>query len=283
MTGTIFSIEEFATFDGPGIRTAVFLKGCPLSCTWCHNPEGQSASLAYRRSSAGCLHCGACLSHAAQNAKGERRLTEASAKACPRRLIQPCGEHITTEALCARLLKTASILNETEGGVTFSGGEPLAQPAFLLSLLKALKGRVHLAIETTGYAETDVFREVIALCDYVLYDLKPMDEETHIAFCGVSNKKIHANYRLLVGSGVPFITRVPLIPGVTDTEKNCKVLAEFLSSLGVKTVELLPYNRAAGAKYASLLRTYDPRFDAGAPLSFHEDIFRLYGIEPRIM
>lgn len=283
MTGTVFSVEEFATFDGPGVRTTVFLKGCPLSCTWCHNPEGQKSSIEYRRSPAGCISCGACLSHAEENGKGGKHFTRASAHACPKSCILTTGEVIETAVLAERILKTAPLLNELGGGVTFSGGEPLAQSAFLLTMLKALDGKVHRAIETSGYAEESIFREVLRACDYILFDLKPMDDDLHRAFCGVSNQRIHENYRLLVRSGLPFITRVPLIPGVTDTEKNLTAVADFLSSLGVETVELLPYNRAAGAKYAPLLRTYEPCFDTEASVAVREDVFLKRSINPTIM
>lgn len=283
MTGIVFSIEEFATFDGPGVRTAVFLKGCPLSCTWCHNPEGQKSRIEYRRSPAGCISCGACLSHAEENGEGGKHLTLASAHACPRSCILTTGEAVEDAVLAERILKTAPLLKELGGGVTFSGGEPLAQPAFLLALLNALDGKVHRAIETSGYAEESIFREVLRTCDYMLFDLKPMDDTLHRAFCGVSNQRIHENYRLLVRSELPFITRVPLIPGVTDTEKNLTTVADFLSSLGVREVELLPYNRAAGAKYASLLRTYEPRFNTEAPVVIHEEAFLKRGIKPIIM
>ena len=283
MTGTIFSIEEFATFDGPGVRTTVFFKGCPLTCTWCHNPEGQSPAIEYRRSLAGCISCGACLSHAKEDAQGEKHFTLASARACPKFCILASGETLEADELAARVLKNAPLLQEMQGGVTFSGGEPLTQPDFLVSVLEKLEGKLHRAIETCGYADSTTFARVLARCDYMLFDLKPMDDSVHRDFCGVSNQRILENFRTLVRSGVPFVTRVPLIPGVTDTADNVKALATLLSSLDVRFAELLPYNRAAGAKYTALLRTYAPRFDVNADAQTHVDIFRAFGIETNIM
>lgn len=238
--GRIFSIEEFATFDGPGIRTTVFLKGCPLRCTWCHNPEGQHYLPEYVRSSNGCLACGACIAAASQNADGSRQLTEASKNACPRQLIRLCGEEIPAAALCKRILENADILNATGGGVTFSGGEPLGQSAFLLECLSYLNKKVHRAIQTCGYAECSVFSDVLDHCEYVLFDLKIMDPAAHLEYCGVENAPIHKNYRALANSGVAFVTRVPLIPTVTDTPQNLEAIARFISELGVTYVELLP-------------------------------------------
>ena len=283
MTGNIFSIEEFATFDGPGIRMTVFLKGCPLSCTWCHNPEGQHPQPELARRPSGCLSCGACAEHAEVLPTGERRLSEGSRAACPMHLLHTVGERVTEEALAERILKNADLLAATGGGVTFSGGEPLAQPAFLLAMLSRLSGSVHRAVQTSGYARAETFARVIGACDYMLYDLKLVDSEAHRAFCGVDNAPILANLRTLASSGVPFVLRVPLIPTVTDTVENLTAISRLLRDTGVMYVELLPYNRAAGAKYPSLLRTYAPRFDEQAPVTPHEEIFAAYGIKTKIM
>ena len=283
MTGTLFSIEEFAPFDGPGIRTTVFLKGCPLRCSWCHNPEGQDPHPTYLKKHTGCLSCGACLAHAQKDERGQVCFTSRSADACPLGLLSLCGEEYTVDALLSRLLPLAPILNASGGGVTFSGGEPLFQPDFLLSALKALKGQLHTAVQTSGFAEKKVFDRILSQTDYMLFDIKLMDHAAHKHHCGVTNERILANFRTLAGSDVPFTVRVPLIPTVTDTEENLTAIAVLLSSLGVTRVELLPYNRAAGAKYASLLRTYTPTFDETLSVKAHEKIFRSYGVEPKIM
>lgn len=283
MNGRIFSIEEFATFDGPGIRMTVFFKGCPLRCSWCHNPESQRGVVEYVRSPAGCLSCGKCLEVAERDEKMQMYLTERSVEVCPKRLVRRCGEDFSVEALCARILANASILRDAGGGVTFSGGEPLAQADFLLACLRALRGRVHTAIQTCGFAEADRFAEAIAHCDYVLYDLKLMATAAHRHYCGVDNHLILKNYESLVASGVPFVTRVPLIPGVTDTAENLSAIAAFVGSLGVKYVELLPYNRMAGSKYVGLLRPFEPGFDEDRSVELHLEIFEKHGIRAKKM
>ena len=283
MNGRIFSIEEFATFDGPGIRTTVFLKGCPLSCTWCHNPEGQSFSAEYVRSPNGCLSCGACVAAAKKRADGSFELTEKSSRVCPKGLIRLCGEDIEAKSLCEMILANADILNSTNGGVTFSGGEPLGQSDFLIECLSYLKGKVTRAIQTCGYAKSETFSNVLDKCEYVLFDLKIMDSLSHIYYCGVDNAQIHENYRVLANSQVKFVTRTPLIPGVTDTEENLEAIACFISELGVKYIELLPYNNMAGSKYGSLLREYKPRFDGNGKINFGIEIFKKYGVEAKKM
>lgn len=280
--GKIFSIEEFSTFDGPGIRMSVFLKGCPLRCQWCHNPEGQSFAPQYLRSPNGCLNCGACL-EAGRQAAGHPCLTMESIAACPRNLVRLCGYDITPEVLADTIRRKAWMLNVSGGGVTFSGGEPLAQSGFLIACLQLLHGITHRAIQTTGYGDPDIFSEVLQHCDYVLYDLKHMDPDIHKQYTGVDNRQILANYQTLAASGVPFITRIPLIPGVNDTANNIQQTAAYLHSLDVTEVELLPYNRAAGAKYTAIGREYHIAFDPTADPRPHKDIFEAHGIGVKIL
>ena len=283
MTGTVFSIEEFATFDGPGIRMTVFLKGCPLRCTWCHNPEGQRTAAEYRRSPNGCLDCGACLAKAQTLPDGTKSLTEASKAACPRGLVYRCGDSYTPDGLCAKILANARLLAMNGGGVTFSGGEPTVQAEFLRECLSLLRGRVHRAVQTCGYTDEATFSAILADCDYMLYDLKLIDPALHRRYCGTDNALILRNYRSLAASGLPFVTRIPLIPGVTDTAENLSSIAELMRSCGVDYVELLPYNRMAGSKYASVLREYDPQFDTERAVSSREDIFARHAIRVKIM
>ncbi len=282
MTGKIFSIEEFSTFDGPGIRMSVFLKGCPLRCTWCHNPEGQRAESEYIRKNGDCLGCGQCLENA-EISGNTRRLTERSAKLCPKKLIRLCGEDLSPEELCERILKNERILSMNGGGVTFSGGEPLMQYRFVRECLDILRPRVHCAMQTCGYADSDVFEQILSNCDLFLYDLKLMDADKHREYCRTDNKPILENYKKLALSGIPFVTRVPLIPTVTDTGENIRALAEFMSEQGVFYAELLPYNKMAGGKYGGLLREYTPRFDGSAESEPHIEIFEEYGIKARVL
>ena len=281
MVGNIFSIEEFSVYDGPGIRTTVFLKGCPLRCSWCHNPEGQRFETEIVKSPNGCVSCGNCIKTSIVK-DGEYVLTEESIKNCPMNLIRICGEKMTPTELCNKLLKNERILNNG-GGVTFSGGEPFMQSEFMFECLKILKKRLHTAIQTCGYCSADKFDTALSLADYFLFDLKIIDDENHKKYTGVSNKLILDNFRRLAKSGVDFIARTPLIPGVTDTEENISDIARILKENDVNKIELLPYNKMAGAKYKLVMREYKPDFNEGAEVSFHEEIFKSYGIETKII
>lgn len=254
--GTVFSVEEFSTFDGPGIRTTVFLKGCPLSCLWCHNPEGKHLNKEYIRSPNGCLECGECIKNALK-INDEIILTQKSMEKCPRQLIRLCGEDYSFSELSNMLLKNKKILSLNNGGITFSGGEPTSQFDFLLHVLKKLKGQIHLALQTCGYLEPNKFKKLLPYLDYVLYDIKIIDADKHQQYCGVNNNWILENYHNLVCSKVPFITRTPLIPVCVDNHHNLTEIANLLNRLGVKEIELLPYNKYAGSKYSWLLKEYD--------------------------
>jgi len=274
MDGRIFSIEEFSTFDGPGMRCTVFLKGCPLKCQWCHNPEGQRFEAEILRSPNGCIGCGTC----------ERTgMTKDSIPLCPRNLLRLCGEDLTPQSLIDKLSTKLDMLNMVGGGITFSGGEPLSQADFLLECLHLLKGKTHRAVQTSGFCPTKVFQEVLQNTDYVLFDLKHIDSSIHKQFTGVDNGQILSNYHLLAKSSVPFITRIPLIPGVNDTESNLTATAKLLQSLGVQEIELLPYNKAAGAKYKAVRREYTVSFDPTTEPQPHIPIFNKHEIEVRVL
>ena len=275
----VFSIEEFSTFDGPGIRTSVFLKGCPLRCTWCHNPEGQRTENEILKAQSGCTGCLACV----RASLAPPRLTDESIAACPNRLLRRCGEEYTPEGLCSVLLKNADILNMSGGGVTFSGGEPTMHPDFLLECLSRLNGKLHRAIQTCGFCREDTFRSLLAETDFVLYDLKLMDEAAHIRYTGVSNNPILQNFRVLAESGLPFTVRTPLIPVVTDTAENLTAISEFLRQTGVDSIELLPYNKFAGGKYAAVGMEYAPGFDETAESQPRGEVFTARNIRVRVL
>lgn len=280
--GKIFSIEEFSTYDGPGIRTTVFLKGCPLRCMWCHNPEGQSFEAEVVRSPNGCLGCGECIKKG-REIMGKDMLIPESISVCPRNLIRISGEEYTSERLVKCIESNIDILNMSGGGVTFSGGEPLCQAEFVVECMRLLCGKTNRALQTCGYASDKVFCRVLDECDYVLYDLKLIDNEKHRYYTGVPNELILDNYRTLVKSGKKFSTRIPLIPTINDTEENITATAEFLQSLGVDYVELLPYNKMAGSKYCMLGRTYMPEFDESLEPRTQAGIFDRYKIASRIL
>lgn len=190
---------------------------------------------------------------------------------CPQGLFRWSGIEIDAEALCARLEKNRVLL--ANGGVTFSGGEPLMQHDFLELCLTRLSNRIHTAVQTCGYASEAVFQKILLAADYFLFDIKLLNEQAHIRYTGVSNAAILRNFSALAQSGKPFVVRVPLIPGVTDTEENIRQIALFLHDRNVHTVELLPYNPMAGSKYASVGRPYRPAFDPSVPWQAHTDIF----------
>ncbi|MBQ6823753.1 MAG: glycyl-radical enzyme activating protein [Clostridia bacterium] len=249
MIGTIFDIKEMAVHDGPGLRTTVFFKGCPLRCRWCHNPEGLSPKPQLMVKEARCRRCGACRIHCAHP---ECQPFGRCLRVCPENCLELAGRQMEVSALAAELLAGAAVLGDAFGGFTFSGGEPLAQPQFLLALADALKPH-HLCIETCGYAEPAVFQKAVEALDYIIMDLKLADPRLHKQYTGVDNRLILQNFAWLRQSGKPYTVRTPLIPGITDTPEN---LAAIAALIGDAPWEKLPYNAAAGAKYQMLGMEY---------------------------
>ena len=280
--GIVFSIEEFSVYDGPGIRTTVFLKGCPMRCMWCHSPEGQSFSPEMLRSPNGCIGCNRCI-RVGEQKTGNPCLIPESQAVCPKNLIRSSGTVFDSEELTVKLIKNAFVLNGSGGGVTFSGGEPLAQSDFLIECLQRLEHIVNRAVQTCGFASEMVFRDVLKCCDYMLFDLKHMDPQKHFYYCGQDNTQILNNYRILAVSGKPFITRIPLIPTVNDTEQNIIATAKMLQELHVHEIEILPYHCLTGSKYTLAGRVYQPEFDEHTVPNPHLDIFEHYEIEVKIL
>lgn len=257
--GIVFEIKEFAVFDGPGIRTTVFFKGCPLHCQWCHNPEGLSRQRELMVSKNGCTQCGHCA--AVCRYPEHCVLCGACVTACPRCLRKVCGVRYTAAELSSLLRKDEAYLWAQGGGVTFSGGEPTLQGEFLLEVLERLHG-MHRAIETCGACEPALFAQVLAQVELVLMDLKLIDAQKHQKYIGADNRQILQNLEQLKASGKPFVLRVPLIPGVNDDAENLEATARLLlNAPALQTVELLPYHKTAGAKYNMVGRVYAPQFD----------------------
>ena len=252
--------------------------GCPLRCEWCHNPEGQGFENFILRSPNGCIGCGNCFKHAVTDG-GKTLFTEKSIKNCPNALLRYCAYEYTSDELCAKLEKNLSILNASGGGVTFSGGEPTSSHRFLLDCLTRLNGKTNRAVQTCGYCSPSVFNEVLENCDYMLFDIKLVDDSLSKKYTGVSNAVILQNFRTLVSSGKDFVIRTPLIPGVTDTEENTEAIARLLKDHGVGYIELLPYNKMAGSKYSLAGKTFKPSFDESVPVVIRNEIFAKYGIE----
>lgn len=241
--GIIFDIKEFGVNDGPGLRTTVFLKGCPLRCSWCHNPEGLERQPEITVRHNGCTGCGLC----------RRGCTHEDCKPydrclhiCPLGLISVVGEEITDENLALRIKKSQNIPNP--GGVTFSGGEPLMQAPFLLSVMEKIP-KIPIAIETSGYAPSEIFEKVVEKCELVYMDIKIADEKMHKKYTGVSNKPILQNLEILKNGGKTAVIRTPLVPGITDTKENLSAIEKLVGNL---PHELLPYNTLAKAKYSML-------------------------------
>lgn len=272
--GMLFDLKQFAVFDGPGIRQTVFMKGCPLRCRWCHNPEGL-VSRPQMMVGASCTHCGRCRTvcrHETCIACG------ACVPVCPLHLRHIAGETITAEELTRRLRRDSDYYAACGGGVTFSGGEPLMQGAFLLEVL-ALIPEIHTCIETSGYAPEALFNQVVEQLDYVIMDIKIFDRELHRAYTGVDNALILKNAKWLCNGDTPFTIRIPLIPGVNDNDENLRQTAQWIAGARkLEKVELLPYQKTAGAKYCMLGQEYQPGFDVDCPVHAAQDIFEEYGI-----
>ncbi len=278
----VFSIEEFSVYDGPGIRTTVFLKGCPMRCNWCHNPEGLSPKIQVVKSPNGCLHCGACI-RVCEHKEGCVACGKCIS-VCPRGLIRYSGTVYTSKQLFEKLEKNSDYLKQAGGGVTFSGGECMLYADFLCEIIPMLKEiGVHTAIQTSGYASEEDFLKVVSVVDYVMFDLKVMDKDSAVKYTGKSNERILENFELLKASGVPFMVRTPLIPGVTDTEENLTAIAEKVKDSGALGIELLPYNKMAGSKYAMAGMEYRPKFDERQEVNADVDLFLRYKIKARIM
>lgn len=278
--GLIFNIEEFGVHDGPGIRKLVFFKGCPLKCKWCHNPEGLSFEKELWKSHASCIKCGKCdevCKNPSCTACGE------CVEYCPVNARKIVGKEYEAEELASLLLKGKEILISSGGGITISGGEPLAQPEFLYELIKHLKP-IHIAIETSGYAPETTFKKIISEVDLVLMDIKHTDSTIHKKFTGVENRQILRNLRILKESGTDFYIRIPLIPGVNDTTSNIEYTLNLIKdSDNLKMVELLPYHQTAGAKYRMVGREYDPGFETSLQANPRLEIFKTYNINARIL
>lgn len=245
MKGMIFDIKEFAVHDGDGLVATVFLKGCPLKCLWCHNPEGQSFNKEIMVRKNSCKHCGQCkqkCDHA------ECQPFKRCVHICPDNLVKIVGEEIDSKQLALRILKNKNIMD----AVTFSGGEPLAQGEFLLEVINHLEG-LKVNIETSGYCDSELFKKVLEKVDFVFYDVKIADEQLHKKYTNVSNKQILKNLEILKASNKPCLIRTPLIENITDTQENLRKIQELIQDL---PWQKLPANKLAAVKYQMLEREY---------------------------
>ncbi|HVP90327.1 MAG TPA: glycyl-radical enzyme activating protein [Terriglobales bacterium] len=256
MTGLIFDIKRYSIHDGPGIRTTVFLKGCPLSCRWCHNPEGIDSGPELMHWPSRCARCYACVAACPRQAivrgpsgavvidKAKCDVCGRCAEACVYDAMQVVGRETTVEELVGEVERDRVFYEQSGGGATFSGGDPLAQPAFLGAALDALRERgIRTALDISGFAPAVVLDALAPKTDLVLYDLKVMDGARHRELTGVPNGPILENLRRLAGTGTEVWARIPLIAGVNDDDANIGATIAFLESLGtVRTIGLLPYH-----------------------------------------
>ena len=282
MNGIIFDVKEFSVYDGPGVRATVFLKGCPLRCLWCHNPEGLETHPQIMVSS-GCRNCNKCrVDGCALQTDGSCNGCGRCADLCPQGLRRLVGREISSDELAKQLKSYAPFFGK-DGGVTFSGGEPTYQPDFLCEMLEKLKNAgIHCAVQTCGYCSEGVFARVLERTDFFLFDIKHPDRAIHKTLTGVDNAPILRNLNTLKASGKPFIARIPLIEGINDGEDALTQTAALLKGeSGLIRVELLPYNSAAGAKYKMIGKPYPHDFKA--PSKINTVPFTQSGIEVKIL
>lgn len=267
-TCCIFDIQRFSVHDGPGIRTNVFLKGCQLRCRWCCNPESQSAYPELMFQPQSCIGCGncvaACTTGAAEQRDGAILFHRERCIGCGA-CVDGCyadaryvkGTDMSADEVMEEILKDRSFYEESGGGVTFSGGEPLLHAEFVREVMKACKERnIHTAVETCGHAAWESIRKVAAYTDLFLYDIKHMDSGRHRAFTGQGNELIQENIRRLSQLGGSIIIRVPVIPTFNMDTESLAAIIQFAEEIGVRHVNFLPYHRYASGKYALLGRAY---------------------------
>lgn len=264
MIGNVFDIKHFAVFDGPGIRTTLFLKGCPLKCVWCHNPEGLIAKSQLAYNSEKCVGCGRCVTvckYGAHtiDAEGNHRFVRENCvlcgqcvTLCPAKTLTLYGKMRAAKDVIAELLKDKDFYDCSGGGITISGGECLLQADFCCEILESMKeAGVHTAVDTNGFIDQDKLCKVMPFTDLFLYDIKAFDEDVHIRCTGYSNRKILENLRYLDAEGKSFEVRIPLVPHHNDDQID--KIGEFLSNLTHLTkVRVLPYHNYAKTKYTSL-------------------------------
>jgi pyruvate formate lyase activating enzyme len=276
--GLVFDIQKFSVHDGPGIRTVVFLKGCPLVCKWCSNPESQSVLPQLMYNPNECIHCGRCLEACPSGGikafmSGEKAWVDhpqppcaKCVDACPTKALTVSGKYMTVKEVYDEVAKDQKFYRRSGGGITLSGGEPMLQTNFARELLKACKQRGwNTCIETTAFASPSGMKTVFPYLDLAFVDLKSMDDEVHKEYTGVTNEIVRINVKMMAENGVNIIARTPVIPTVNDSEENIRKTAEFVKECGISGLELLPYHRLGANKYDYLGMKYPLSEDIKPP------------------
>jgi pyruvate formate lyase activating enzyme len=264
MKGIVFDTQHYAIYDGPGIRTIIFLKGCPLHCSWCQNPESQKLHPQVSYFEEKCERCGKCIKACPNDAlqlfddKIQRDedlcvVCGNCVKACPNEVMELIGEEKSVQDLIEIVIRDKAFYDNSGGGVTISGGEPTLQSKFLLALLKKLKEKgIDTAIETCGFFKEELLLPLVKYTDLFLFDFKHMNSSTHKEYTGVSNEKILSNFSYIhsmIGSE-RIIPRIPLIPGINIAKENLEEIASFLKGINYHgPVHLMPYNKLTKTKY----------------------------------
>lgn len=267
--GIVFNIQKFSIHDGPGIRTTVFLKGCPLRCKWCANPESQLNKIQILYDKEKCAHCSTCIhvcpNHALSMTDDHLIKTNPSncagclqcVKNCPAKALSYEGELKSVDEVVNVCLQDIDFYEESGGGVTISGGEGMVQPDFVKALLSKLKEhQIHTAIETTGYIKESIFRELAPMFDLLLFDVKHYDSNKHYEGTHVHNEQIIQNLTWAISHEIEVLPRIPVIPGFNDSFHDAKGIAALLNQTGAKKVQLLPFHQFGENKYHLLGKTY---------------------------
>ena len=297
----IFDIKRYAIHDGPGIRTTLFLKGCPLRCVWCHNPESWSSQPQKLYKKSKCIGCGSCVAACPQEAieltpdgivPTENPCLQCGrcTEECPATALEMSGRAWPMDELMAEVEKERGVMEDSGGGVTLCGGEPLMDPDYALQLLRELGRRgFHRTVDTTLFVHPDIVAAVAKECELFLVDLKTMDSEVHRKFTGVPNERILENIRLLSGLGARFFIRIPLIREVNAGRDNLEASARFLAALPVppEEVDLLPYHDIGRGKHERMWSVYNPLgYEFTTPTKEEQEaaaeLFRSYGLKTRI-
>lgn len=293
--GTVFNIQRYSIDDGPGIRTTVFVKGCPLRCPWCSNPESQNPKpeLMYRYTA--CKHCGSCeracpVGAVKLDGEGNVHIDReactvcgACVEACAADAMQMSGKVLSVDEVMKTIIRD-EVYYEDGGGVTCSGGEILSQADFVAEIFEACQARgIHTNADTSGFGSADAMRKVLAHSDMVFFDMKLMDPEKHAEVMGVPLAPIIENLKIVAESGIETVIRFPLVPGYNDSDENLKAMADCIKEIGLKCrIDVLPYHKYGENKYAGVGMTYPiPEVPENTPANVERAVntFKEYGLE----